>query len=47
MKAVLPRRVLDVVRQRGVRQDGSVLVDTVNGVFEGQFGRAILVVIGK
>lgn len=47
MKAVLTRRVLDVVDERGVRQDRTVFVDPVHGVFEGQLGRTVFVVVGK
>lgn len=47
MKAVLSGRILDVVDERGVRQDRSVLVDPVHGVFEGQLGRSVFVVVGK
>jgi len=47
VEGIISWHVLDVVLQRGLRQDNFVLVDLVNGVLEGQLRTAILLVMSE
>lgn len=47
VEAIVSGHVLDVVDERGLRQQRFVLVDPVDGIFECQFDAAVLLVLGK
>lgn len=46
-EAVIPGHVLDVIDEGRIRQQISVLVDSVDGVFERQFDARVLLVFGE
>ena len=46
-KTVVSRHVLDVVDERRIWQDGPLAVQPVDGVFEGQFCTAPLLILAK
>jgi hypothetical protein len=46
-KAVVPRHVLDVVHERRVGQNGAFAIQPVDGVLEGQFSAAVLLILSE
>lgn len=48
-KAVVPRHVLDVVglHERRVGQNGAFAIQPVDGILEGQFGAAVLLILSE
>ena len=46
-KAVVPRHVLDIVHECRIGQNGAFAIQPVDGVFEGQFSAAVLLILSE